>query len=92
MVIKPFRSLKKVLKLTSGFLLIPCYSLPKRKENTIPVLLIIYVFRRVCKRDRLLAADVIARDVQLANWNKESRGQSSREITAKENPGGNTCT
>lgn len=46
------------------------------------------------KCDRLVAADVINRDVQLANSNKESRGQAPRDYSkgSMENPGENTCT
>lgn len=52
------------------------------------------VWERVSKCDRLVAADVINRDVQLANSNKESRGQAPRDYSkgSMENPGENTCT
>lgn len=50
------------------------------------------VWECVSKCDRLVAADVTTRDVQLANSNKESRGQARKRLGSMEDPGESTCT
>lgn len=67
------------------------YSLLKYKQ--IQILMCGCGWEFLSKCDRLVAADVISRDMA-ANWSKESRGQAPRDYCkgSNANPGGNTCT